>query len=309
MSIAESRQRLRDILSGSTCVTAAPVHDALSARIAEVAGFDVVRLASAVLKMASLALPDEAFMTEISDLVDVCRRVARVTDASVIVDADDCGSSALAVRRFVRDFEDAGASGIEIQDQPVFQHSELGRLRHEGFLSKEAFIGKLKAAVAARRDPNFIIIARTHALEKLPKEEALDRIRDYCQTGVDAFFPPGLPDITALQAIRQVTSLPLIVNVGIHDNPLGTAATQSSLPHQIERDQQYFMESDIRIRFVGHPDYRAAVKAMYDTLKYLKEGGSVFDVNFAERQASWELMEAITNTADHIRWEQTYYAP
>lgn len=288
--MSKARERLREVLSRPVCTPAAPIFDPLSARIADLLGWEVCKLSGSVGKFANLAVPDGVPLSNMSDLVDVCWRINRVADVPLIADADEGGGNALNVMRTVRELEAAGVAAIEIEDNLVPRRFGAGASRHSLMVSKEEQVGKLRAAVAARRDPTTVIVARTSALSELPLEEAQDRIRAYSQTGAEAIMLPGLRQGRAdVQAAHQATHLPLCV--------LG-------LPPDAVQDQAFLVAQGVRIRFLGQPTYGMAVKAIYDSLKHLKDGEAPEELR--DRQASAELLRAVDRTQELMEWEQRY---
>jgi len=285
-----SREQFRSILSRSACTPAAPIFDPLSARIADMLGWEVCKLSGSVGKFANLAVPDSVPMSNMSDLVDLCWRINRVANVCLIADADEGGGNALNVMRTVRELEAAGVSAIEIEDNLVPRRFGGATSRHSLMISKEEQVGKLRAAAAARRDSTTVIVARTSALAELPLDEALDRIRAYSQTGAEAIMLPGVRRGRAdIEAARQATNLPLCV--------LG-------LPPDALNDPAFLAANGVRIRFLGQPTYGMAVKAIYDSLKHLKEGGAPEELR--DRQAPADLLRAVDRTEELMRWEREY---
>src|SRR6266542_5942117 len=162
------RERFRSVISGSTCVLAANIFDPLSARIAHMLGYDVCVLSGSVGKVANLAVPD-LVLSNMSDVVDHCRRITRIADVSLMVDAEDGFGKAVNVMRTVKELEAAGVSAIEIEDNIVPKQFHVS---HPGLVSKAEQVGKLKAAVAARTDPTTVVVARTSALAECSLDEA-----------------------------------------------------------------------------------------------------------------------------------------
>ncbi|MFH1560207.1 MAG: isocitrate lyase/PEP mutase family protein [Chloroflexota bacterium] len=300
--MSQARERFRTILSRNACTPAAPIFDPLSARIAEMLGWEVCKLQGSVGKAADLAVPDSVALTNMSDLVDVCRRITRAANVPLTADADDGGATAVNVLRTVRELEAAGVSSIEIEDNVVPPRLDTAAGRHSLMISKEEQVGKLRAAVAARTDPTTVIVARTTGLNELPLEEALERIRAYSQTGVEAIMlpsggaPRGLADI---EAVHRTTSLPIIVTMS---PPI------LGLSGDIARDSQFLLAHGVKIIYqaVGpnQPPFATAVKAIYDALKYLKDGGAPEDLK--DRQASPELIRALIRTEEFLKWEREY---
>lgn len=285
-----SRERFRSILARAACTPAAPIFDPLSARIADMLGWEVCKLSGSVGKFANLAVPDGVPMSNMSDLVDICWRINRVADVCLIADADEGGGNALNVMRTVRELEAAGVCAIEIEDNLVPRRFGDAASRHALMISKEEQVGKLRAAVAARRDPTTVIVARTSALAELPVDEAQDRIRAYSQTGAEAIMLPGVRRGRAeIEAAHQATHLPLCV--------LG-------VPPDAINDPAFLAANGVRIRFLGQPTYGMAVKAIYDSLKHLKDGGAPDELR--DRQAPQELLRAVDRTQEFKEWEQKY---
>src|ERR671925_594157 len=192
------RERFRAVLAQPTCTLAANIFDPLSARIAHLLAYDVCVLSGSVGKVANLAVPD-LVLSNMSDVVDHCRRITRIADVSLMVDAEDGFGNAVNVIRTVKELEAVGGSAIEIEDNVVPRQFHVA---HPGLVSTAEQVGKLKAAVAARTDPSTVIVARTSALAECALEEALERIRAYATTGAEALMlasvPHGRADIAAV---------------------------------------------------------------------------------------------------------------
>lgn len=289
--MTRAREDLRTLLAGPACTPVAPIFDPLSARIAEMVGWTACKVAGSVGKAASLAVPDGVPLTNMSDLVDICRRITRVTDVSLIVDADDGGEGVLTIYRTVQELERAGASAIEIEDNAV--PSGFGRSvsRHSLLIGKDEQIGKLKAAVAARRDSSTVIVARTSAVSELPLEEALDRVGEYAATGAEAIYlcgrlPNGRSDI---EAVHGVADLPLYL---------------LRLPPDVATDPAFLQANRVTLRPLGQSVYGVAVKAIYDSLKHLRDGGSEDELK--DRVASQELLSGVTRARDFAAWQDAY---
>jgi carboxyvinyl-carboxyphosphonate phosphorylmutase len=283
--MSQARERFRRVLAQPTCTVAANIFDPLSARIAYMLDYDVCFLSGSVGKVANLGVPD-IVLYNLSDAVDHCRRITRMADVSLMVDGEDGFGNAVNVMRTVRELEAAGVSAIEIEDNiaPVrFKAEDLG------LHSTEEQMGKLEAAVAARTDPATVIVARTAALTYCPLDEALDRIRAYAQTGVEAIRLVGLRTREQLEAVHQATSLPLTV---------------LSPPPDLLHDQAFLAAHGIRVLMVGNPAFAVAVKAVYDCFKHLKDGGAVEDLS--DQQASADLLRAVNRTDDFLQWQHRY---
>jgi carboxyvinyl-carboxyphosphonate phosphorylmutase len=286
--MSHARERFRSVLARPICTLAANIFDPLSARIAHMLGYDVCVLSGSVGKVANLAVPD-IVLSNMSDLVDHCRRITRIADVSLMVDAEDGFGNAVNVMRTVQELEAAGVSAIEIEDNVVPKQFNVA---HPGLVSRAEQVGKLEAAVAARSDLSTVVVARTSALAECPLDEALDRIRAYADTGAEALMLVGArrgrPD---LEAVHHATSLPLCVL-----NP----------PPDVRNDPHFLAATGVRILMLGNPTFAVAVKAIYDSLKHLKEGGAVEELQ--DRQASQDLLRAV-NRADEFIQRQRAYMP
>ena len=225
-----------------------------------------------------------------SDVVDHCRRITRMTEVSLMVDAEDGFGNAVNVARTVREMEAAGVSGIEIEDNVVPKQFNV---TDPGLVSTDEQAGKLRAAVAARSDPTTVIVARTSALGQLPLAEALERVKAYSQTGAEALMLVGARRGKAdIEAVHQVTSLPLCV---------------LSPPPDARDDAEFLAANGVRILMLGNPTFAVAVRAVHDSLKFLQDGGKQEELE--DRMAPAELLRAVNRTDEYIRWQEEYQRP
>ena len=162
MSLA--RERFRTVLSRPDCTLAANIFDPLSARIAHMLDYEVCFLSGSVHKVANLAVPD-IVLVNMSDLVDVCRRITRIADVSLMHDGEDGFGNAVNVVRSVKELEAAGVSAIEIEDAIPPTRFNQGDL---GLFSQKEQVGKLEAALAARTDPMTAVVARNNGSGPIP---------------------------------------------------------------------------------------------------------------------------------------------
>ncbi len=283
MSIA--RERFRQVIARDTCTLAANIFDPLSAHIAHLLEYEVCVLSGSVGKVANLGVPDTG-LSNMSDVVDHCRRIIRMSDVSLMVDAEDGFGNAVNVSRTVREMEGAGVSAIEIEDNVVPKQFSVA---NPGLVSTAEQVGKLKAAVAARTDPTTVIVARSAALGECSLEAALDRIKAYSETGAEAVMLTGCKSRRQLEAVHQATTLPLCV---------------LSPPADARNDPEFLAANGVRILMLGNPTFAVAVKAIYDSLKHLKIGGSMEDL--AERQAAPDLLRWVNRTDEFIGLQEQY---
>lgn len=185
------------------------VFDALVARLAERAGFPAVYLSGAALS-AGMALPDIGLVT-LAEFVDEARRITQATTLPLLCDADTGFGEALNVERTVRLFEAAGAAGIHLEDQQL--PKRCGHLSGKVLIDAEAMAAKIRAAVAARRDADFAIIARTDARGVTGFDDAVRRGHLYLQAGADAIFPEALENAEEFRAFAERVKAPLLANM------------------------------------------------------------------------------------------------
>ncbi len=279
------REQFRSVLARPTCTLAANIFDPLSASIAHMLEYEVCVLSGSVGKVANLGVPD-GVLSNMSDVVDHCRRITRIADVSLMVDAEDGFGNAVNVARTVREMEAAGVSAIEIEDN--FVPKQFG-VENPGLISKEEQVGKLEAAVAARTDPTTVIVARSAALGLTPLNEALDRIQAYSQTGAEALMLTGSSSRDQLEAVHRVTTLPICV---------------LSPPADIRNDPAFLAANGVKILMLGNPTFAVAVKAIVDSLRHLKEGGSLEELG--DRQATPELLRSVNRTDEFLQWQEEY---
>ena len=186
------------------------VFSPLVARLAERLGFRAVYLSGAALS-ASLGVPDIGLVT-LSEFVDEARRIAAATNLPLLCDADTGFGEALNVERTVRQFEAAGAAGIHLEDQQL--PKRCGHLSGKVLVPADAMAAKIRAAVAARRDPDFVIMARTDARGVTSFDDAVCRAQLYLEAGADAVFPEALENADEFAAFaRLLPQTPLLANM------------------------------------------------------------------------------------------------
>lgn len=284
MLLSERRQRYRQVLAGTVCVHPASVFDAMSARIAASLGFEVGMFAGSIGSATVLGAPDLVVLT-LSEFADQIRRITRGSDIPLMVDADHGYGNALNVMRTVEELEAAGVSGLTIEDTVLpIPFGGQG----EGLISVEEMVGKLRAAVAARQDPSLVVIGRSSALRHGGIAEAEKRLKAYQETGIDAIFLAGASTRAEVEAMHRATRLPLI---------LGGSTPELT-------DRAFLAANGVRISLQGHQPFYAAVKAVYDTLKYFREGGT--PAGLKDKVADTELLNVALRQNDYKNWQQSY---
>jgi 2,3-dimethylmalate lyase len=185
-------------------------YDALGARLIEQAGFDAVYMTGFGSAASLLGRPDVGLLTA-SEMLDNLRRIVAATDLPVIADADTGYGNAINVIRTVHDYERAGAAGLHIEDQVL--PKRCGHMEGKQVVDAAEFVAKIEAAVAARADPDFTIIARTDARAPLGLDAALERARAARDAGADVLFIEALQGEEEIETVAQaLAGIPLLFN-------------------------------------------------------------------------------------------------
>ena len=208
-SSAERASRLRTLLAGGTVVLPGAIN-ALSAMLIERMGFDAVYLSGAVLANSVHGVPDTGLVT-LTEAEQHARSIARATTIPIIMDADTGYGEVANTARTVRVLEEAGVSGIHLEDQ-VFP-KRCGHLEGKQLVPAEVFAEKIAAAAAARTSPDFLLIARTDARGVAGYAEAVRRARIYLDSGADAIFPEALESEAEFRAFAQDAGGYLLANM------------------------------------------------------------------------------------------------
>ena len=201
---------LRELLAQSEPVLAPGAYDALSARIIEQAGFPAVYMTGFGTSASLLGRPDVGLLG-LSEMVGNAARIAQVVDVPVIADADTGYGNPLNVIRTVREYERAGVSAIHIEDQIL--PKKCGHMENKQVLAAEEMVEKIRAAMEARRTPDFLIIARTDARAPEGLHSALKRAQKYREAGADLLFIEGpQSEEEVAEVARAFPQVPLLFN-------------------------------------------------------------------------------------------------
>lgn len=278
------REAFRKVMEGNACIHPGSVFDPMSARIAQEIGFEVGMFAGSTASLTVLGAPDYIVLT-LSEFADQCHRICRAAEIPLMVDADHGYGNALNVFRTVEELEAAGICGMSIEDTDLPE--PYGTAGKQRMLSLEEGVGKMKAAVAARGDTGLMIAGRTSAPAIADIEETLRRTKAYEATGVDAIFLVGVKTRSQLEALSAGITKPIV---------LGTAT-----PELMDRD--YLASQNVRICLQGHQPIRAAVQAIHDTLKALRDGTPPEKLSGV---AGKDLMEIATRQSAYDKAREDY---
>ncbi len=202
-------QKFRDAFAKGT-IAIPGVFNALTARLAERAGFQAVYQSGASLSAGLAAVPDIGLLTA-TEFATQARYLTQAVSIPVISDADTGFGEPLAVERTVRQYEAAGLAGLHLEDQE--NPKRCGHLNGKSLVPTEVMVAKLLAAVAARQDPSFVIIARTDARGVDGFDAAVGRARAYLAAGADMIFPEALETAAEFEAFAKAVQAPLLANM------------------------------------------------------------------------------------------------
>ena len=284
MDWTERRQRFRGILDGGRCVHPASVFDAISARIAEDLGFEIGMFAGSVASLAVLGAPDLIVLT-LTEFAGQAYRICRAGNLALLVDADHGYGNALNVMRTVEELETAGVSALSIEDTAL--PAGFGAPDKPRLLSIEEGVGKMRAALRARQDKRLVIVGRTSAASITGIDDTVARAKAYEACGVDALFFVGLKTRAQLEAIAAAVKLPIV---------LGGAGAELD-------DRDYLSTQRVRVCLQGHLPVMAAIRAVHDTLKALRQGVKPKDIPGG---ASAAVLQQVTRDKDYKAWTKEF---
>lgn len=203
--------RLRELIGAPEILVMPGIYDGYSARVAAKSGFAAGFISGAGVSEASLGWADVGVMG-FEENLRVCRAIVGCFDLPTIADADTGYGNAVNVHFTVRGFEQAGVSGIMIEDQ--VWPKRCGHMQGKSVIAAEEAVDKIRAAAEARRDPQFLIMARTDTLATHGLSEAIRRLNLYAAAGADLLFADALLTVEQIGAVARAVSKPLTVNMG-----------------------------------------------------------------------------------------------
>jgi len=258
------RSQFRELMDTNTCYYPGSVFDPISARIAEDLGFELGMFAGSVASMTVIGAPDIITLNQ-SEFADQAYRINRAGNLPLIVDADHGYGNAMNVKRTVEELETAGVAALSIED--TLLPRAFGSGGKTSLISIEEGVGKM------------IILGRTSAMSVTNTDDAIARALAYQEAGVDMLMMVGLKELDQLQALHAAVKIPVMLG-----------GTTKEL-----MNKTLLAEHGVRICLQGHKPFAAAVQAVYDTLKALRDGVDPADIKTA---ASKDLMNQVTRADD-----------
>ncbi|EKB6350696.1 methylisocitrate lyase [Salmonella enterica] len=211
MSLHSPGQAFRAALAKENPLQIVGAINANHALLAQRAGYQAIYLSGGGVAAGSLGLPDLGIST-LDDVLTDIRRITDVCPLPLLVDADiGFGCSAFNVARTVKSIAKAGAAALHIEDQVGAKR--CGHRPNKAIVSKEEMVDRIRAAVDARTDPNFVIMARTDALAVEGLEAALDRAQAYVDAGADMLFPEAITELSMYRRFADVAQVPILANI------------------------------------------------------------------------------------------------
>lgn len=203
-------QRFHQALQNEKPLQIVGTINAYTALLAKRAGFHAVYLSGAGVANASYGLPDLG-ITSLNDVLEDVRRITSAVDLPLLVDIDTGWGSAFNIARTIREMIRAGAAAVHIEDQ--VQAKRCGHRPGKAIVEASEMVDRIKAAVDAKTDSSFTIIARTDALASEGLDATLDRIRQYVNAGADMIFFEGARELSQYQALTNVCKVPVLANI------------------------------------------------------------------------------------------------
>lgn len=281
--------RLRELIERSEILPAMGGYDALSARLVEQAGGEVVYMSGSSVSTSVHGYPDVG-LTSMTEMVRRARGMVGAVDVPVFCDADTGYGNPVNVTRTVEEYERAGVAGIHIEDQSF--PKKCGHFEQKDVVPTEEMVGKVRAATDARGDDDFVIIARTDARAVEGFESAVERSRAYVEAGADVLFFEAPTTREELERVGETfPDVPLLANMTEGGKtPLFTASE--------------FEEMGYDVVIYPATGFKAAAKAMQDLYSEIAETGT--QEGMMDRLVTWEGRNEITGLDEMVGLEERY---
>lgn len=281
--------QLRERIEDDEVLLAMGGYDALSARLIEQAGGEVVYMSGSSVATSVHGYPDVG-LTTMTEMVDRARQMVGAVDVPVFCDADTGYGNALNVRRTVQEYERAGVAGLHIEDQSF--PKKCGHFDDKSVVPTEEMVQKIRAATDAREDDDFVVIARTDARAVTGFDDAVERSHAYVDAGADVLFFEAPTDEDELRRVGEAfADVPLLANMTEGGKtPLFTAAEFATFGFDV----------------VLYPatGFKAAAKALQDVYREIAASGT--QKAAMEKLVTWQGRNEITGLADVLELEQRY---
>ncbi|MBN1932557.1 MAG: oxaloacetate decarboxylase [Desulfobacterales bacterium] len=281
--------QLREFLKEDKIIVAPGAFDALSARLIEQAGFPVVYVTGAGVASSRLGVPDIG-LTTMSELLDTGKNITNTINIPVICDIDTGFGNALNLMRTVREFENIGVAGLQIEDQ--ITPKRCGHTAGKQLISKDEMVKKIEAFQAAKQTKDLVLIARTDAIAVNTFEDAIDRAKAYAAAGADVLFVEAPQTVDQMRQITEILKgTPVLIN-------MVEGGKTPVLPVK-ELGKMGF-----RIAIYPTSAWMAAIKSIQKVLYELKRQGTTDGLR--EDMVSFHEMFEIVGLSKYIALEEKY---
>ncbi len=294
--MASKGQQFKDLINAPEIVIQPGVYDGYSARLVEQAGFRTATISGAGVSESRMGWADRGVMTFEENLANAWR-LADCTDLLLRADADTGYGNAMTVHFVVRAFEKAGVASLMIEDQ--VWPKRCGHMQGKACIPAEEMVQKVKAAVDARRDGDFVIVSRTDAAATDGVDEAIRRLNLYAEAGADVMYADALLSKADIARVAKGVPKPLIVNMGLGMRSRGTTPLMS--PKELQ---------DLGVAGVSYPRLlsTAALRGMMNAMAVFKEEVVKHNrvVDRTDLQVGFEELNDLMGMKELDRLEATY---
>lgn len=279
---------LRKMLSTDQILVAPGAHDVLTAKIIEKVGFNAVYMTGYGTSASLLGKPDVGLLT-MTEMAQRASNMAEAVDIPVIADGDTGYGNAVNVMRAVREYEKAGVACIQLEDQVL--PKKCGHMLGREIVTKEEMVGKIKAACDARRDPDFMIMARTDARTDYGIDEAIERGKAYEEAGADILFIESVESVEEMKRVTSSFNVPVLANMLEHGRtPLLTVKELEEIGYDL-------------VIFCVSSTYVTA-KAVFDLMQNLKKEGTT--KGYLDKMIAFEDFNKLIGLPEIRKIEQKY---
>jgi len=210
MSLPSPGKQFRELVATEKPLQCVGAINAYHARLAQASGFKSLYISGGGVAAGSCGIPDLGITTMEDVLIDL-RRITDVTDAPVLVDIDVGWGGAFNIARAIRSMDKMGAAAVHIEDQVM--QKRCGHRPNKAIVSQSEMVDRIKAAVDAKLDPNFVVMARTDALSVEGLQSAIDRACACVEAGADMIFPEAMTDLDMYQQFVDAVKVPVLANI------------------------------------------------------------------------------------------------
>ena len=285
------RAGLKDRIDRGELTIAPGAFDAMTARAVETAGWEAVYMSGHGVSAGMLAYTDVGLLS-MSEMVQSAHNMAQAISVPLIADMDTGYGNAVNVTRAVREFEQAGVAAVQMEDQAM--PKKCGFMKGKALVSKDEMVGKIRAAVAAREDPNFLIVARCDARAVEGAEAMYARLEAYAEAGADLLYAEAPEDADDIRA--DATNV-----IGAPTYLIGLWLTQRyGMTFKDVADLGY------AVLIMPELSYTIVPQAVYAAAKEMREQGAYPDFISQGRQMTWENFQDLIRLPEVSRLEETY---